>query len=102
MFLQQTLNTTVTKVSAAVASGKSSFHSLLVLGEERKLSVMLPIPFLEFCFIETFFSVYTKQGMSVTSKFGAKASLLQQSAADLTENKPSAYHQMTVFEQSRP
>ena len=40
VFLQQALNTKVTRVSAAVTSGKSSFHSLLVLGEERKLSVL--------------------------------------------------------------
>ena len=32
VFLQQTLDTKVSRVSAAVASGGSSFHSVMVLG----------------------------------------------------------------------
>ena len=68
MFLQQTLNATVTRVSAAVASGKSSFHSLLVLGEERKLSVLCaalsPFPFYKILSLRLFFCIHETRYVS--------------------------------------
>ena len=108
VFLQQALNTKVTRVSAAVASGKSSFHSLLVLREERKLSAQCAALWVMELLAVTFSALFVSSSLccgivpqmwhrrhAPIKGLLRKASTLSQS---LGISRPFCFHHVTPFQ----